>query len=486
LTFTPRLASKADLSDGGLRPNRKYRVVLDGFPRSSGLRSIHGRVLTATRRSSFTTARQYEAFFTDNTPTRGPVIRPDADLHRVVTGFGLEQAVVLDPMGKLSLLADEPIRPDTVSSENLAGAETAASSGFELDAVRARIEIDVKAALDPDSLAILRLSDRIADLGGHGLEGPFSRSLYLVTESSSPSASPTIVEDFLYAKDQLQEEPSGVQAATAAWAGNGRLAVSFPAIAASPTEGSRVATGEGLPLEIHATRLTIPSASTTVIAAGAYWTSQMGLSVHGELDVKGDVDDGAPSVKAGFAGPQALVLAAGGDLVVTGSIRSRGPIVLAAGGAVRLAKSARIAAARLLVVSPSAPELSGDLPVERQVARTPLADALLVKLDEPLTFRATSPWYRTSVPLVKFGPAQWFGDAGIGRVRLQFRSARSLVSNPSELDTSTLTPWMDRSEELPTSDRIQFRVELELPAGPKERPARLPFLDRVTIPARRS
>jgi hypothetical protein len=103
-----------------------------------------------------------------------------------------------------------------------------------------------------------------------------------------------------------------------------------------------------------------------------------------------------------------------------------------------------------------------------------------------LTFRATSPWYRTSVPLVKFGPAQWFGDAGIGRVRLQFRSARSLVSNPSELDTSTLTPWMDRSEELPTSDRIQFRVELELPAGPKERPARLPFLDRVTIPARRS
>src|SRR5262249_20357239 len=39
LHFQPALPCASDLSDGGLRPGRAYRVVLGGFPRPDGLRA---------------------------------------------------------------------------------------------------------------------------------------------------------------------------------------------------------------------------------------------------------------------------------------------------------------------------------------------------------------------------------------------------------------------------------------------------------------
>jgi hypothetical protein len=219
---------------------------------------------------------------------------------------------------------------------------------------------------------------------------------------------------------------------------------------------------------------------------GVQWSAQSRVSIEGTLEIGPDGEPFAGEPALGIPAGADGVFIAGGNLIVSGSITAKGDLFFAAGGSVRFAKSSKVSARRIIVVSPAGPELNGQLPAEREIHRTPLPNATRVQLAAPVTYRAVSPWFRTSVSFVKFGPAQWLGDVGTGKLRFTFRSARSPASSPSEIDTSTITPWIDRPEDLPISDRIQFRVELELPASPGERPIRFPFVDRVTIPARRS
>lgn len=514
LVFLPRIASKPDLSDGGFRPGRTYRVTLEGFPKASGLRSAHGEVLTRSHVFSFRTTARPDSYFEDRSPSRGPILRPNGELHRIITGFGPEPAVVLDPLGKLSLLADEPLRPDTVTHETLtlvqvsnAGVETrvplevrlenaspeawgsgGARAGFDLESFGARIEIDVKATLEPDSLAILRISDRVTDFGGNALQGPFSRTIFLATEATRPRADASIVEEFVGAREQVGSEGLVPNHATAVWSGDGRIRASFPWLAARSNPAWVLPETDEVPIRIEARRFEIPTGRTITARAGTVASGQSRVAIEGHLRVVGELDRTEIDAAApyGVVGLPFLVLVAGGDLVVSGTIEAKGPVLLAAGGAVRLPKGSRIAASRLLVISPAPCELAGELPVERQVQRTPLPEAGALQLDESLTYEGSSPWYRTAVPLVKFRAAQWIGDAGTGRIRLLFRSARSLVSNPSEVDTATVTPWIERAEDLPPADRVQFKVELEIPATAVEKPLRLPFVDRLTIPAHRS
>ena len=513
VAFLPKLASKSDLSDGGLKPKRRYRVTVDGFPRASGLRSTQGHVLESRSVFHFTTATNSRDYFEDRTPGRAPIIRPEGDPQRITTGFGQVPAVVLDPSRKLVLLVDEPLRPDTVGTDTLSlrqfdslgrerripiqvrlknlefdpWAQSLLPANYEFDEVGARIEVELKAPLEPETLAILRIEDRVTDFGGNPLQGPFATSFYLVEEPTGANANPTIVEEFLGARDFEDSESRSPRVATATWVGDGRVTLHFPKIAASGVDGNVVLRDTSTILTTHAAMVELPKEAIAKIPSGSLITAQYQIWIAGELEFTKSGGTAVPTnLECGIPGGFDLVLVSGGDLTIEGTIRGNGSVLLAAGGAVRVARGARIECAGLRVISPGAPDLNGVMPAARQITRLALPDATNLALADALVYRATSPWIRTPVASVKFGASQWVGDQGTGRVRWMFRSGRAVAGTPAELDPNSITPWCESSEDLPIADRIQFRAELELPSAPKERPLRLPFVDRLTIPARRS
>lgn len=512
VVFTPTLPSRADLSDGGLRPGRSYRVTVDGFPRSSGLRSTLGRVLESRAVHRFTTAADPRAWFTDRSPGRGPFLKPDAEVHRVASGFGQVAAIVLDPSGKLVLLADEPLRPDSVVPEaftltqvDSVGVErripldvrlqnrepdpwalSLLPSGYDAEPIGARIDLELKSPLDADALASLRIDESVTDLGGNALQGPFAGSFYLVSDSSGP-ASPSIVEDFLRQKEWESRDGTDRRVASATWAGDGTLTAHLPRAAALGSSGNFILRGSAGTIQRRCVTLEVRSGETASVASGSILTAQVQVAVLGSLTVaKGSTPAFPGSLEEAIPPGFDLVLVAGGDLVIEGNLECSGSVLLAAGGAVRIGRGARVSATGLRVVSPAAPELNGELPAVREVVRSPLPDANVGALGEPIVYRATSPWIRTPLPSAKFGAVQWTGDHGSGRVRFSFRSARALAGSAAEVDPATISPWIESPEHLPSADRIQFRIDLEIPASPKEREIRRPFVDRLTIPARRS
>ncbi len=496
--FVPDLPSQRDLSDGGLRPNRDYRVSVDGFPRASGVRSAQGQVLESTSVFRFRTAgtgpSHAGAQFIDHSPGRGPTLSPDLEEH-IVLGTEWTPELGLKQGQAIVLWTDEPLDPTTLLAEHFlltqvdrAGTvrrvlleEPVLRNGSE----RSRLEIRPRTPLDPDALATLDISRNVHDFGGNSLAGPFGRGFRIQPYLPRAIVLDPVIEEFGTPRDhEVREGAAAAFGATAAWAGDGRLGIRFPRAAGGGEDGPVVVRGaQDLPARVRATTFEMLVDSRARAASPTRVGAQRGIVLRGSLGITRDDDGPPPAVADADALPGGfdLVLVSGGDLVVEGRLHGAGSVLLAAGGAVRVAKGASIECSRLVVVSPAAAELEGNLPAQREVLRTPIPDALLVRLDAPVTYRATSGWIRPALVPVHVVAVRWIGDAGSGRIRVLVRGADSLADAPGVVDAASASPWTERPEEVPRSDRIQFRVELELPETRAPVPLRLPFVDRVEI-----
>ncbi|HKE02064.1 MAG TPA: Ig-like domain-containing protein, partial [Planctomycetota bacterium] len=484
--FVPRLASEPDLSDGGFRPGRRYAVVLDGFPRASGVRSTRGQVLDRTVRLRFAAipaTASDRSPFEDRTPERGPFLTPER------LSPGDPPTIIVDASGLVALESDEPIRPDTLES----GAFTVRYVGNVGDSPGpspvppklanredgARIEIRLRVPLEPNTDALLEVSDRVTDLGGNPCEGP--RTFHLIPDPESTRR--LLVEDY---GEELETEAAGAAvdtAGTATCAGDGRLTVHWPRAAGDGHDGERAVAASGaLPARLEATHLVVAEGATLSGESAARLASQAALVVEGRVAVKGASAALAPDPEDGILAGYDLVLVAGGDLVVRGEIAADRAVLLAAGGAVHVTPDARIACERLVIVSPAAPNVAGQLPPRVETSRAPLPDGDRARLRVPALYRATSPWMRAGYDPMVLGAPEWRGSAAGSRVRLWLRGAPSFPSSPTRMDPTRVAPWTTRPSEVPPSEHFQLRVEVELVPGATDATATWPYVDRVEVP----
>jgi hypothetical protein len=85
VTFTPRIACRPDLSDGGFEPGERYRVEVPGLPQLACVRSLDGALLGAGVAFEFTTVAaagdaKAGELFVDANPGVRPHFEPSARL----------------------------------------------------------------------------------------------------------------------------------------------------------------------------------------------------------------------------------------------------------------------------------------------------------------------------------------------------------------------------------------------------------------------
>ncbi|MBI3819135.1 MAG: hypothetical protein HY286_10625 [Planctomycetes bacterium] len=490
VVFTPRLASKPDLTDGGFLPGKRYRVVIGGFPHASGIRSTLGNTLEASRVFHFSTIAEGRDLFDDPAAPQRAAVTTD---HGVDFGTNGIAEIHVESGARLILHITKPLRPDTVVASNFTvrtGLRGELKLPFEVklfnDEPGARVEFEMKTPPDTTYPALVEIDPAVTDLGGGGLNGPLGSRFLWVTEQRNVVPSP-VIQEFLSSVEFEKDDTNDNRGAHAAWQGDGRLSVHFPRLAGDGSDGAVSLTGNGtIPARVQATKLDIPKAAQVKAVSGTQLSSQGNISISGSLRIVKDEDAAIPGdYDLGIPPGIDVLVVAGGDLEIDGSIQGAASVLLAAGGSVRITKDARLKCKNLRVVAPAGALIEGDVPSNQIISRTPLPQAQSIWIRENILYQSISPWQRAAGSNVTFGNPQWFGDSGSARIRWMFRSAKSSANTPNQVETGTISEWMGAPEDLPAGDRIQFRVEFEIPKTTTEKPLKLPFVDRLVIPTRR-
>lgn len=395
--FQPAPVLARDLGDGGYEPGTRYTVELAGFPRADGLRSEHGAPLSANLRWSFATVDVREPragyVFEDSSPTSGSPL--------------ILRTAVVQPLQPIRLTCEEPLDPSSLWSEDfelLPEVNFTAVGRTRGDAIPlvARLVRNAERAPYVQDAAIVELTPRdrrlapgqyglsvrrnlrLRDFGGHPiwvLNASYRDTLKVRVEAAVRSDSSELarhVESFVDERTRSSAAVPGVDG-TARWTGTGRVEVGFPAAAGDGSDGECVLSGRLFCRDLHAARLTIPAAATLELDGSE---GCIVLRSQGRLEVLGElarVDGGArpppweareqlarlegaiESARSGTRRPtvsdvlaalercavDATVLVSGGDLVVGGRIRSNRPLILIAGGYVRISSERQVQAPQL-------------------------------------------------------------------------------------------------------------------------------------------
>lgn len=414
VSFVPDLGRARDLSDGGFRPGTRYEVLVRGFPVPDGIRSLEGRPLARSARFEFETAALTEPrgqLFNDLTPTVGAALR----LEKEDLGH-----VQLKGNESLMLVCPEPLDPSTlVDGEFVLKAEASVES-IPLDA---RLEENsrqrgARLALRPQRIPApgtynLRLADpggggrpeglTLRDFGGNPvwyMAPPTGRVRIVVHEAGSAGDS-EYVEDFI---DDRMHSPLAVPDAdgSAHWSDLGVVTIRYPRIAGSGQDGACALQGSETRKDIHATRLVVPggtNANLVSIPGLVVLRSQGRLAVEGRLVRRAGEGAGigtsfapgeASSTWLGRAledDPNWTVIVAGGDLVVSGEIEVDGPLLLVAGGRIRITGRVRAQKSELWLLGQGG---GGDIDPTASRAELRLDPPFRNPLVEPLTFAVIS------------------------------------------------------------------------------------------------
>lgn len=489
--FLPDPVLEPDLSDGGFRPGTRYAVVMAGFPALDALRSADGHPLARTWRWSFETAHVTEPrgqMFEDRTPARGShlVLRT----RRTVR----DAPVVL-------LECEEPVDPSTLFARDF---HFVAPSGEEIE-VRARllrnserdtgprraaavIEIAPQAVLQAGRHE-LRIDPglRLRDFGGNPLlwqldPGARQEAVSVVEAGEQKGY---LVQDFLDAGDQTTPPVPGADG-TARW-GQGKVTIRYPAAAGTGAAGDETLTGKEERKDLHATRIALEQDDECSLTAPGLVVlrAQGALRIRGRLARGGG---GGPPMdcvpgerlsawlaRAIAEDPAWTVLIAGGDLEIAGEVVTQGPLLLVAGGWIRVSGTVRAEEKQLwllgegggssLPVTASRIELEIDPPRENPLRR-PLRFAALSNPLPP--WGGVESWY----------PAEESGSAGAGAFRVRFVRSELVFADQD---------WDPRPDprQLDPPGRLRLLIELEIgpaPGGPMaERRWDPPLVDRVRL-----
>src|SRR5690606_15277391 len=144
---------------------------------------------------------------------------------------------------------------------------------------------------------------------------------------------------------------------TAQWAGDGLVRVRLPAAAGDGGAGRVELNGAVEDSDVHAVSLHVPTDATAKLTAEGLVVlrAQGSLVIDGRLEradsgaaALGELEPAAGDTlsiwlaRAGELGAGWTVLVAGGDLVVRGELEVDGPLLLVAGGMLRIPASGRV------------------------------------------------------------------------------------------------------------------------------------------------
>ncbi len=497
LEFTPDPVLAADLSDGGFRPGGVYTVQLVGFPAPDGVRGRSGAPLAANRSLDLRVAsletRGERPLFEDSSPTRGlPLV-----LTSPVVGEG-------EP---ILLLGEEPVDPSSLAGEDFELVKRSSSGSLPRSAVvplsahlvqnydkratfaegGAVVELRPRdTPLEPGAY-VLRMAreGRVNDLGGHAMilvSPTATRALDLRVEAGRRAGRDGLaahLESFsnpLTRSGEVWEDADGA----AWWRDSGRVEVRLPRLVGEGRDGELQLRGELEFDDAHATRVRIDagdSANLTRAGGLVMLRAQASIRIAGQLSrarpqaadgsadsagacdvewlaaLQGETLD-AEQVLARLVeqGVTATVIVAGGDLVIDGRLEFPTPLILIAGGRIRIARQAHVEARRLWFLDLSTESIAHYVsgarigagqrlawslaPLERNVLRTPLRLAVLSSSLPPRGARR-----------FEYGP-RITARHGAGRARVRYlgdrpvgspsRSPAPLVDDPALLMCSTL------------------------------------------------
>lgn len=524
IEFQPAPVLARDLSDGGYRPATRYVVELAGFPRADALRSDAGRVLSESLRWSFETVAVSEPrsgfVFEDSSPTNGsPVIL---------------RTPVLQPLQPIRLTCEEPIDPSTVWSEDfelLPELNIAALGRTRGDAIPLVAKLVRNEEREPykDDAAVIELTPRdrrlvpgvyglnplkvrLRDFGGHPLRvlNAGYREVFKVrVEAAAPVEDASLarhVESFIDVATRSAEAVPGVDGA-ARWSGNGLIEVCFPAAAGTGRDGEVSLVGALPSADVHAARLVLPQGEQAFVEGEGtvVLRCQGRMELDGELlDRRAPERDGAPTLSEALQrlseriggrpptvsevlealqreGVRATVLVAGGDLSIRGRIELSTPLVLIAGGRIRVSNDRQLQARRLAFVDggtrslgyidafDGGPAMAFDAD-SRWNVDGPIGNPLV----RPLKFAI----YSSSIPPAG-GAESWRSAptvnlrAGAGSARVQYVGEHAAAGGERPGDV-----LVDDPAALLGCPTVRLLVELEVVPGAVWDP---PFVDDVTL-----
>lgn len=512
--FTPDPVLAPDLSDGGYRPDTQYTVEIRGFPSPDGLRGAHGEPLETTYRWAFRTVRltvpRSALVFDDRMQDARPVLLPHPPPK------GAIDAVFITPRGPIDVSCKKPLDPSSLRDEDF---ELRARSGPSFQ-VRARL---VENRSDPAALERLTAERRAAlieltpkeqlPIGNYVLRIRASRDGEVagpVDFSGRPALMDPIkvrVTDVLpdTGRGELHEEfldtrlrsPVAVPGydGTAHWSDTGRVEVRYPAAAGDGSAGEVQLTGDEPRTDIQATRVDVREGTSVALS------SEAGLVVvrcQGRMSIAGELKRAAPAAsRLGFEGGETLsdwlslvrsenrtwtVLIAGGDLVIEGAVRVSTPLLLCAGGVIRVSGTVSAATGQLYLLGEGG-GLSID-PSER--AKAPLA------IDAPLAnpLRAPLRLAVLSGPIPPHGDVlHWLAEEARGSEPARSgRCGRWSVRYVPELPATAISDERlvpvdsPRLFEQPGSIQLLITLEIDSAAGLDPRPAwDPPFVDYVRL-----
>lgn len=485
--FLPSPPLSPDLSDGGFRPGTGYTVEVLGFPHPFGLRSVEGAPLSATWRFGFRTvdARSPDApAFADGTPGVAAPLVPAARTVRPDEPIALDAGEPLDPRSLRSedFVLEGPderlVRVAARLVENHDPAEIPPRGGT-------RLELLPERPLVPGRY-VLRQRPGLVDFGGNPVLIALRGGVELFVAGAELRE--VFVEGFLGTTRRSSRAVPGADG-TAHWSGDGLVTVRWPAAAGEGGLGEVLLEGDVAETDLAATRLEVPPGATARLPAEGLVV----LRAQGRLRVAGRLArSGASGPPIGFRAGETLsawlaraaaeaspwtVLVAGGDLVVEGSIEVDGPLLLVAGGRLRVIGRTRSAADELWLLGdgggPGLPAWASRAPLEidppeRNVLRVPLTFAVLTDPLPPLG-----------------GVTRWL-DAGViaedrgGSVRVRYVPTGADLAGPPE-------SWGAREHPsvLVGASALSVLVELTIvpPQADPEVPApwRPPVVDEVYL-----
>ena len=406
--FIPDLPRRPDLSDAGFRAGTRYEVEVRGFPYPDGVRSEDGRPLVATYRWSFDTAMpadddQRVQLFDDRTPGWAAPLRPRT------LSVPLDQPILLEceePIDPRTLgAAGFQLRPEGTGERIRLDARLAANSdaGERPGQGRTVLELRPRAPLEPRIYLLGQARGGLRDFGGNPVLLHGDRTLELRIQVVPAGPSELHVETFLGTAGRSPVAVPGVDG-TAHWAGDGLVRVRLPAAAGDGGAGRVELDGTVEDADVHAVSLHVPPDATATLSAGGLVVlraqgslvidgrlerAQAGPAALGELEPAVDETLSSWLARAGELDAGWTVLVAGGDLVVRGELEVDGPLLLVAGGMLRIPASGRVSSGsgyvRLLGSGggPGLPSTAGRLALE-------IDEPSMNPLREPLSFAVLS------------------------------------------------------------------------------------------------
>jgi hypothetical protein len=533
LVFTPDPVLAFDLSDGGYLPGTTYAVELAGFPRPEGLRAKSGAPLSASVLYRFTTVEAREPgepreglVFEDPSPGRGTPVVLRSEILTPGEPIVLEGGEPLDPSTLYA--ADFVLRPGPRVRSELGApiplrARMADNRDRSAGMGTALVELYPMERLQAGSTYQLSVDEellRLRDFGGHRVivrttKGRAQLEIRVVAPSGGPAqAYLEHTETFMDERLRSPEPVPGVDG-TIQWSDTGRAEVRWPRAAGDGRAGAVELPARFLEGDAQATALVLPAGRACQLSPVS---GLVVLRAQGRLDLYGrlerhtgagfgpaaelpfvleprDRPDSArkvpPLERAGEALTAWLeravaddldwtVLIAGGDLVLGGELVSDGPLLLAAGGEIRMAPGARIEAPFTATVG-RRPGLELRYYEDSHPQNAWRAD---LALDPPGENPLAAPLRLAvrSAPIPEVGGAlRWHpaprvgGRPGAGSWRIAY------LGSPAPGGSRLGEQVVDDPAMLEASPTLRFEIVFEIPSGGPGVPWDPPWIDSVQV-----